>query len=97
MNKNRQRAILAAQKVKQQATPKPLPDDFKLPPLTAEQRREIYAPRHATNTPQHLPAKPKRIVKAAKTTAKATGLFFGVVAFVCGGIILGETKTGLRA
>ena len=94
MNRNRQRAILAAQKIKQQATPQPLPADFTLPKLTAEQRREIYAPKPANTAPQHLQA--PEWVRAWRMVSRAT---YGLTAFsalLFGGIIAGESKKGIK-
>jgi hypothetical protein len=94
MNTNRTRAILAAQKVKQQATPQPLPDGYTLPKLTAEQRREIYAPRPASNAPQHLQA--PQWVSVWKTTTKATYGLTALLAVFFGGVIASESKKGLK-
>jgi hypothetical protein len=94
LNRNRQRAILAAQKIKQQATPQPLPADFTLPKLTAEQRREIYAPKPANTAPQHLQA--PEWVRAWRMVSRAT---YGLTAFsalLFGGIIAGESKKGIK-
>ena len=94
MNTNRTRAILAAQKVKQQATPQPLPADFTLPKLTAEQRREIFAPKPANTAPQQLQG--AEWVKAWKMISRAT---YGLTAFsavLFGGIIAGESKKGIK-
>jgi hypothetical protein len=89
-NTNRTRAILAAQKVKAQ----PLPADFTLPKLTAEQRREIYAPKPANTAPQQLQG--AEWVKAWKMISRAT---YGLTAFsavLFGGIIAGESKKGIK-
>jgi len=94
VNTNRTRAILAAQKVKQQATPQPLPADFTLPKLTAEQRREIFAPKPANTAPQQLQG--AEWVKAWKMISRAT---YGLTAFsavLFGGIIAGESKKGIK-
>jgi hypothetical protein len=94
MNANRTRAILAAQKVKQEATPQPLPDDYQLPKLTADQRKAIYAPKPATSAPQHLQA--PQWVSAWRSISRVT---YGLTAFsavLFGGIIAGESKKGIK-
>ena len=88
MNAARQRAILAAQKVRVKTDPAP---ETK---LTADERRAIYAPKSAVQIIPHRPAMPLRV---AKTTAKATGWGLGMVAAIAGGILLGESKRGFRS
>jgi hypothetical protein len=90
MNTNRTRAILAAQKVKAQ----PLPEGFTLPKLTAEQRREIHAPKPANTTPQQLQG--SEWVKAWRTTARLTYGVTALFAVFFGGIIAGESKKGIK-
>jgi hypothetical protein len=90
MNPNRQRAILAAQKVK----PQPLPDDFILPKLTAEQRREIYAPKPAASSPKELQG--AQWVKGWKTAAKITYGATALLGIFFGGVIAKESKKGFR-
>jgi hypothetical protein len=94
MNPNRHRAIMAAQKVKQQATPQPLPADFTLPKLTAEQRKAIYAPRAANSAPQQLQG--PNWVTAWRTTTRATYGLTALLAVLFGGIIAGESKKGIK-
>jgi hypothetical protein len=94
VNPNRHRAIMAAQKVKQQATPQPLPADFTLPKLTAEQRKAIYAPMAASKAPQHLQA--PQWVKAWRTTTRLTYGLTAIFAVFFGGIIAGESKKGIK-
>lgn len=105
MTPNKTRQILAAQKLKLEATPQRIE---KLPPLTAAQRREMYAPKPYTTAPQHLQGaewvnewqqvrKPRRVVRAAKGTAKATGWALGMLTAIAGGILAGETKRGLHS
>ena len=94
MNPNRHRAIIAAQKVKQLATPQPLPDDYQLPKLTAAQRKAIYAPRPATSAPQHLQG--PEWVRVWKTTTRATYGLTALLAVLFGGIIAGESKKGIK-
>jgi hypothetical protein len=85
---------MAAQKVKQQATPQPLPADFNLPKLTAEQRKAIYAPRAASSAPQHLQG--PQWVKVWRTTTRATYGLTALLAVLFGGIIAGESKKGIK-
>ena len=89
MNTNRARYLMAAQKVRLATDPKPL--DGK---LTAEQRREIYAPRHAARAPQHLQG--PQWVNTWKTTTRAT---YGLTAWLLvlfGGVIAAESKKGIK-
>ena len=94
MNPNRHRAIMAAQKVKQQATPQPLPDGFTLPKLTAEQRKAIYAPLPANKAPQHLQG--NEWVTAWKLVTRATYSLTAITAFIFGGVIAKESKKGIK-
>jgi hypothetical protein len=93
-NANRKRAIMAAQKVKQQATPQPLPADFTLPQLTREQRKAIYAPRAASSAPQHLQA--PEWVRVWRTTTRLTYGLTALLAVMFGGVIAGESKKGIK-
>lgn len=103
MTPNKTRQILAAQKLRLETTPQPID---KLPPLTAEQRKAIYSPRSAAAASNHLQGeawvntwqqtqRPRKILRAAKGTAKATGVFFGLLTAIAGGILIGEGKRGL--
>ena len=89
-NANRQRAIMAQQKVRLITDPKP-EEQAK---LTAEERKAIYAPKPATEIIKHRPPMPVRVVK---TTAKATGWGLGIFTAILGGILVGESKTGFRS
>ena len=89
-NAKRTRAILAAQKVRVITDPQPTPE---APKLTAEQRREMYAPKSAL---QIIPKRPPMPVRAAKTTAKTSGVLFGMITAISAGILLGESKRGTR-
>jgi hypothetical protein len=94
MKADRHRLILAQQKAKQIATPQPLPDGFTLPKLTAEQRKQIFAPKPANTAPQHLQA--NEWVTAWKMVSRVT---YGLTAFsavLFGGIIAGESKKGIK-
>jgi hypothetical protein len=88
VNAARQRAILAAQKVRLKSDPAP---ETK---LTADERRAIYAPKSAVQIIQHRPPMPLRV---AKTTVKATGWGLGMITAIAGGILLGESKRGFRS
>ena len=88
-NANRQRAILAAQKVRVKTDPQPTPAK-----LTAEQKREMYAPKSALEIIPNRPPMPLRVVR---TTAKATGWGLGMITAIAGGILIGESKRGFRS
>jgi hypothetical protein len=90
-NANRTRALLAAQKVRRVDDPKAIEQALK---LTAEQRREMFAPKPVAPIIATRPPMPLRV---AKTTAKATGWGLGMVAAIAGGILLGESKRGFRS
>jgi hypothetical protein len=94
MNANRQRSIMAQQKIKGLNTKKPLPDNFKLPQLTPEQRKELFAPKAANTAPAHLQG--NEWVKAWRTVEKIT---YGLTAFsalIFGGLIVGESKKSVK-
>lgn len=91
---NRQRLILAQQKAKQLATPQPLPEGFTLPKLTAEERKRIYAPKPASEAPQHLQG--SEWVKAWRMVTKITYGITAISSVFFGGIILGESKKGIK-
>ena len=88
MNAARQRAILAAQKVRLKSDPAP---ETK---LTADERRAIYAPKSAVAM---IPYRAPMPVRVAKTTVKATGWGLGMITAIAGGILLGESKRGFRS
>lgn len=93
-NRNRTRAILAQQKVRQQATPQPLPDNYLAPKLTQEERKKIYGPKPATEAPQHL--RGEEWIRAWRTVEKIT---YGLTAFsavIFGGLVVGETKKAIK-
>jgi hypothetical protein len=90
MNPARQRAILAAQKVRVKTDPVPTPE---APKLTAEQRKAMYAPKSALDI---IPTRPAMPLRAAKTTAKASLGLLGIVTAITAGILVGETKKGVR-
>jgi hypothetical protein len=94
LNTNRTRAILAAQKVKQQATPQPLPADFTLPQLTAEQRKAIYAPRAASSVPRHIQG--PQWVEAWRMMTRITYGLTAIFSLFFGGVMAGESKKGFK-
>lgn len=91
MNPNRARYLMAAQKVRVKTDPVPTPE---APKLTAEQRREMYAPKSALAI---IPKRPPMPVRAVKTTAKTGGVLLGMLTAITAGILVGETKKGLRS
>jgi len=91
MNAARQRALMAAQKVRRVDDPKSIEEALK---LTPEQRKAIYAPKSALEIIPNRPAMPVRVVK---TTAKATGIGLGIFTAILGGILVGESKQGFRS
>ena len=90
MNPRRQAAILAAQKVRVKTDPVPTPE---APKLTAEQRREMYAPKSALVM---IPKRQAMPLRAAKTSAKAGGVIVAMVSAISAGILLGESKRGIN-
>ena len=91
MNAARQRAILAAQKVRRVDDPKAIEQAMK---LTAEQRKAIYAPKPATAAPEHV--RGSEWVSAWRTVERIT---YGLTAFsalIFGGLIMGETKKSIK-
>jgi hypothetical protein len=90
MNPRRQAAILAAQKVRLKTDPVPTPE---APRLTAEQRRAMYAPKSALDI---IPKRPAMPLRAAKTTAKTGGVIVAMISAISAGILLGESKRGVR-
>lgn len=89
MTPNKTRQILAAQKLK--ATPKPISS---LPPLTADQRRELYAPRHATEAPKHLQG--SEWVATWRTVSRVSYGLTGLVGLIFGGLVMSETRKSIR-
>ena len=90
-NANRTRAMLASQKLRLKTDPQPT---LEAPKLTAEQRREMYAPKPATSAPQQLQG--GQWVEAWKTTTRLTYGLTAFTALIFGGIIAGESKKGLK-
>lgn len=90
MNPQRQRAIMAAQKVRVKTDPTP-EEQTK---LTPEERKAIYAPKSAV---QMIPTRPPMPLRVVKTTAKATGWGLGMIGAIAGGILWGESKRGMRS
>jgi hypothetical protein len=91
MNPRRQAAILAAQKVRLKTDPVPTPE---APKLIAEQRRAMYAPKSAIEL---IPKRASMPVRAAKTTAKTGGVLLAMLTAITAGVMVGETKKGIRS
>ena len=89
-NANRQRAILAAQKVRVKTDPSPQDQNA----LTPEERKAIYAPKSAVAI---IPNRPPMPLRVAKTTVKAMGWGLGMIGAIAGGILWGESKRGFRS
>jgi hypothetical protein len=90
-NANRQRAIMAAQKVRRVDDPKAIEKALQ---LTPEQRKAIYAPKPATAAPRELQG--SEWVRAWRTVEKIT---YGLTAFsalIFGGLIVGESKKSVK-
>ena len=85
-NPNRTRYLLAAQRVRVKTDPQPTPE---APKLTAEQRREMYAPKSAIEI---IPKRAPMPVRAAKTG----GALLGIITAITAGVLVGETKKGFR-
>ena len=91
MNPARQRAIMAAQKVRRVDDPKLIAEAMK---LTREQRKELFAPKPASAAPAHLQG--SEWVRAWKTLERIT---YGLTAFsalIFGGLIAGESKKAIK-
>ena len=91
MNPQRQRAILAAQKIRRVDDPKAIERALQ---LTPQQRREMYAPKPATAAPQHLGG--SEWVRAWRTVERIT---YGLTAFsalLFGGLVAGESKKAIK-
>ena len=91
MNANRTRAMLASQKLRLKTDPKPTAE---APKLTPEQRREMYAPKSALEI---IPKRPPMPVRVAKTTAKTSGVLLAMLTAITAGVMIGETKKGIRS
>jgi hypothetical protein len=90
-NANRQRAILAAQKVRRVDDPKAIEKALQ---LTPEQRKAIYAPKPATSAPLELQG--AGWVQAWRTVERIT---YGLTAFsalLFGGLVAGESKKAIK-
>ena len=85
---------MAQQKIKEQNTPKPLPDNYTVGKLTPEERKQIFAPKAANTAPAHLQG--NEWVRAWRTVEKIT---YGLTAFsalIFGGLIVGESKKSVK-
>lgn len=91
MNPKRQRAIMAAQKVRRVDDPELIAEALK---LTPEQRRAKYAPKPATSAPQQLQG--SEWVTAWRTVTRLTYGVTAIFGLFFGGVIAGETKKGIR-
>lgn len=88
MNPNRQRMIMAAQKVRRVDDPKAIEQALK---LTPEQRKAMYAPKPVAPIIATRPPMPVRVLKG---TAKATGVTLAMITAIAGGLAIGESKRG---
>jgi len=82
---------MAAQKVKRVDDPKAIEQALK---LTAQQRKELFAPKPASAAPAHLQG--SEWVRAWKTLERIT---YGLTAFsalIFGGLIAGESKKAIK-
>jgi hypothetical protein len=82
---------MAAQKVRRVDDPKAIEQALK---LTAEQRKELFAPKPASAAPAHLQG--SEWVRAWKTLERIT---YGLTAFsalIFGGLIVGESKKSIK-
>ena len=82
---------MAAQKVRRVDDPKAIEQALK---LTAEQRRELYAPKPASAAPEHI--RGSEWVRAWKTVERIT---YGLTAFsalLFGGLVAGESKKAIK-
>ncbi len=91
MNPARQRALMAAQKVRRVDDPKLIAEAMK---LTREQRKELFAPKPASAAPAHLQG--NDWITAWRTVERIT---YGLTAFsalLFGGLVAGETKKAIK-
>ena len=91
MNPARQRALMAAQKIRRVDDPKAIEQALK---LTPEQRKAMFAPKPASAAPDHLQG--NEWVRAWKTVERIT---YGLTAFsalIFGGLIVGESKKSIK-
>lgn len=91
MNPARQRALMAAQKIRRVDDPKAIEQALK---LTPEQRKAMFAPKPASAAPDHL--RGNEWVKAWRTVERIT---YGLTAFsalIFGGLIVGESKKSIK-
>jgi len=82
---------MAAQKVRRVDDPKAIQQALK---LTAEQRKELFAPKPESAAPAHLQG--SEWVRAWKTLERIT---YGLTAFsalIFGGLIAGESKKAIK-
>ena len=91
MNPARQRALMAAQKVRRVDDPKLIEQAMK---LTPEQRKAIYAPKPATAAPEHLGG--GEWVTTWRTVSRWSYGLTALTALIFGGLVAGETKKSLK-
>ena len=91
MNNNRKRNLMRNQKIRRTPTSVRLDS---LPPLTQEQRKEIYAPRPATSAPKQLQA--PEWVTAWKMIEKTTYGLTAISGLLFGGLLMGESKKSIK-
>ena len=91
MNPARQRAIMAAQKVRRVDDPELIAGALKLTPA---ERKAIYAPKAAASAPQHLQA--PEWVRVWRTTTRLTYGLTAFTALIFGGVIAKESKKGIK-
>jgi hypothetical protein len=90
VNPQRQRSLMAAQKVRVKTDPKP----EQLPKLTPEERKAIYAPKAATTAPEHLQG--GEWVRAWRTVEKVSYGITAICGLIFGGLIVSESKKSVR-
>lgn len=91
MNPARQRAIMAAQKVRRVDDPELIAGAMKLTPA---ERKAIYAPRAAASAHKHLQG--PEWVRVWRTTTRLTYGLTAFTALIFGGIIAKESKKGIK-
>ena len=91
MNPARQRALMAAQKIRRVDDPKLIAEAMK---LTREQRKELFAPKPASAAPAHL--RGSEWIRAWQTVERITYGLTAISALIFGGLVAGETKKAIK-
>lgn len=91
MNPARQRALMAAQKVRRVDDPKLIAEAMK---LTADQRKAMYAPKPASAAPEHLQG--NEWVRAWRMVERMTYGLTAISAVIFGGLIVQESKKSIK-